>query len=311
VSAADVPRVGRRRSIISLLLPAIVVAIALTLPAFAEADDAGPLAAGPAWSSDFSSGNFHQWSWWGQGQQSIWGRIGVVRAPGVGVPELRKGHRNIARMTVTSSGLRVGKINAKLYKGFGYYRNGVAHEPSNVSGTYSAWYYIPSSFKIRSTDEWSNIFQFKEQYALPGGGSQSDPLWWVELNSAAWGWSMAGAKWVGPQPQDPDQPVAVLNRWCNDWKRQVVLEAVPLNRWFKISAALTQGKRISFSIDGRHFDTAYASQYPVSPFHAGGQEWIFGVGNYSIAPDTTLYVGQASYRATPAAAAARVRSRRG
>ncbi len=303
--------VGRRRSTIPLLLSVIVAAMALALPPLAEAADEGPLAAGAAWSSDFSSGNFRQWSWWGQGQRSIWGRIGVVKAPRVGVPELRTGHSNIARMTVTNSGARVGKVNAKLYKGFGYYRDGVAHEPSNVSGTYSAWYYIPSSFKIRSSDEWSNIFQFKEQYALPGGGSQSDPLWWVELNSAAWAWSMAGAKWVGPHPKDPDQPVAVLNRWCNDWTRQVVLEAVPLNRWFKISAALTQGRRISFSIDGRHFDTAYASQYPVSPFHSSGEEWIFGVGNYATAPATTLYVGQASYRATPAAAAARVHAHRG
>jgi hypothetical protein len=295
--------VRRCRSVLSLLSLS-VVAVALMLPALAEADSAGPIASGTAWSSDFSSGNFHQWSWWGQGQQSIWGKIGVVKAKHVGVPEL-DGHNNVAQMTVTPTGPSVGKINAKLYKGFGYRRDGVEHEPPDVSGTYSAWYYIPSTYKIRGNNEWSNIFQFKEQYALGGGASQSDALWWVQLASAGWARKMRGAKWIGRRPHSRNQPVAFLNFWCNPWKRRLVLEAVPLNRWFEISAVLTQGKRISFSIDGKHFDTARASQYHVSPFHSTGEEWIFGVGNYATAPDTTLYVGEASYTASPSAVAAR------
>jgi len=293
----SLPVIRSRAVVTSLLLSLALAAVALTLPALAGADSAGPIASGKAWSSDFSTGNFHQWSWWGQGQQSIWGDIGVVKARHVGVPELTKGHKNIAQMTVTSSGPSVGKINAKLYKGFGYYRGGTEHEPSNVSGTYSAWYYIPSGYRIRQSGDWANIFQFKEQYALPGGGSQSDPLWWIQLNSASWARQMGGAKWVGHRARGGDRPVAILNHWANNWSRRVVLDAVPLNRWFEISAVLTQGRKISFSIAGKHFETAYASQYPVSPFHSGGQEWIFGVGNYATAPGTTLYIGQAGYTA--------------
>jgi hypothetical protein len=104
--------------------------------------------------------------------------------------------------------------------------------------------------------------------------------------------------WVGPQPTDPDAPVAVLDYWCNTWSRQVVLEAVPLNQWFNISALLSQSQSIQFSLGGKPFDTALASQYPVSPFYDNGMEWIFGVGNYSTAPNTTLYVGSASYTAS-------------
>jgi hypothetical protein len=287
----------RCRPFISTLLASLALAaIAMVLPALASADSAGPVSPGAHWSSSFQTGNFHQWSWWGQGQSSIWGKIGVVKAGHVGVPELDRGHANIARMTVTDSGPSSGKINAKLYKGFATWRHGAEHEPRNVSGTYSASYYIPSSYQIHGNDAWANIFQFKEQYAEGGGAQQSDALWWVQLASASWARQMGGAKWIGPKPSNPNAPVAFLNRWCNNWKRQLVLEAVPLNHWFTISAKLVQGKSVSFSMAGRHFDTAYASQYPVSPFHSTGDEWIFGVGNYATAPGTTLYVGSASYK---------------
>jgi len=257
----------------------------------------GPLASGSSWLSDFSTGNFGQWSWWGQGQQSIWGKIAVVKPECVGVPELIQGQPTIAQMTVTASGPAEGKVNAKLYKGFGTVdSSGTEHEPANVSGTYSAWYYIPSSYKIHGS-QGSNIFQFKEAYGLPDGSSYSDPLWWVQLNSASWAKKIGGARWLGKRPTHPDQPVAFLNCWNNPWTRTVTLEAVPLNRWFQISAALYQDDRIVYSIDGKPFDVALASYYPVSPFHPTGQEWIFGVGNYASAPATTLYVGEASYEA--------------
>jgi hypothetical protein len=256
--------------------------------------DTGPLGAG-AWSNDFSSGNFCQWTWWGQGQQSIWGDTSVVTAASAGIPQLSGGGPNVARMTVSAADVDAGSINAKLYEGFGHYDSkGVEHLPASVSGTYSAWYYIPSSYKIEP-NTWANIFQFKEEYVQPDGSFQSDPLWWIQLASASWAKTMPGATWVGAVPTDPDAPVAVLNRWCNDWTRHVVLEAVPLNKWFNISALLTQGQSLQFSIAGQPFDTALASQYPVSPFHSTGTEWIFGVGNYSTAPNTTLYVGAASY----------------
>jgi hypothetical protein len=257
--------------------------------------DTGPVPTG-SWSNDFSTGNFCQWTWWGQGQQNIWGNTSVVTASSAGIPQLDQGGANVAQMTVTAADANAGSINAKLYEGFGHFdAQGNEHSPTNVSGTYSAWYYIPSSYKV-APNTWSNIFQFKEEYREPGGGQQSDPSWWIQLAPESWAKTYYGATWVGPQPTDPEAPVAVLNRWCNDWNRQVVLEAVPLNHWFNISALLTQGQSLQFSIAGKPFDTALASQYPVSPFHGSdSEEWIFGVGNYSTAPDTTLYVGAASY----------------
>ena len=255
--------------------------------------DTGPMPQG-SWSNDFGSGNFCQWTWWGQGQQNLYGSTSVVTAASAGVPQLHQGSPNVGRMTVTAADAADGSINAKLYEGFGTWSGNTEHEPSNVSGTYSAWYYVPSSYKI-PPNTWSNIFQFKEQYQEPDGSQQSDPLWWIQLSNAAWAETYGGATWIGPQPTDPNAPVAVLNYWCNNWTRKVVLEAVPLNQWFNISAVLTQGQSIAFSMAGKPFDTALNSQYAVGPSHSTGDEWIFGVGNYSTAPNTTLYVGNASY----------------
>ena len=218
----------------------------------------------------------------------------MVNPATAGVPALNACDPHVAQMTVTPSGATNGQVNAKLYKGFGSTDSqGVQHSPTDVTGTYSASYYIPSSFHLSGSD-WSNIFQFKEQYALPGGSSQSDPLWWIQLNSASWAESMGNSRWTGAQPTSPTQPVAVLNRWNNNWQRQVVLDTVPLNQWFTITAVVHQNNNIAFSINGQPFDTAQASEYPVSPFHANSQEWIFGVGNYATAPNT-LYVGSAGY----------------
>ena len=197
-------------------------------------------------------------------------------------------------MTVTAAGVAAGQIHAKLYKGFGSYDSGgVEHPPSNVSGTYSAWYYIPSSYQV-PINTWSNIFQFKEKYSA-GGASQSDPSWWIQLSTASWALGMGGAKWIGAKPTSNNQPVAMLNRWNNNWTRQIVFMAVPLDRWFDISAVITQNVSTAYSIDGQPFDTARASEYPVSPFHASSQEWTFGAGNYSTAPNTTLYLGGANF----------------
>lgn len=87
----------------------------------------------------------------------------------------------------------------------------------------------------------------------------------------------------------------MLNRWNNRWTRQIVLDTIPLDRWFQIIAPVQQNDRIDFSIDGQPFDTASASEYPVSPFHSGSQAWIFGAGHYSTSPNTTLYLGAASF----------------
>lgn len=219
----------------------------------------------------------------------------MVNPASVGIPPLNPSDPHVAQMTVTAADAANGRTNAKLYKGFGSQdASGAKHSPSDVSGTYSAWYYIPSSYQV-PLNTWANIFQFKEEYALAGGSSQSDPLWWVQLSTASWATGMGGAKWIGAKPTSSEQPVAMLNHWDNHWTRQIVFDSVPLNRWFQIVAVVHQGDRIDFSIDGQPFDTANASEYPVSPLHSSSQEWTLGVGNYTTAPNTTLYVGGASF----------------
>jgi hypothetical protein len=294
---------GRRRSD-NAPIPATSPQAEADVQAHAWAQDLlrGVSTTGPgsskAWSADFSTGNFRQWSWWGQGQSSIWGDIAVVNPTRVHIPALNSSDLHVAAMTVTPRGPADGKINAKLYKFFDTVnRSGVEHSPTNVSGTYSASYFIPSGFQVPRGD-WSNIFQFKEQYPRADGENHSDPQWWLELANGAWSKTYSTAKWLTPKPTSPNQPVAVLNYWGNHWTRRVVFYTIPLNQWFQISAVVRQDRSIQFFINGRHFDTALQSQYHTGPFHAHSQAWFFGAGNYSTAPGNTLYLGGASY--TPA-----------
>jgi hypothetical protein len=261
---------------------------------------AGAIDPAHPWSTDFATDNFDQWSWWGQGQQNIWGEISVVKPAAVGVPPLKPSDSHIAQMTVTASGPAEGKVNAKLYKDFALLHDGTERDPSDISGTYSAWYYIPSSFRIHGSD-WSNIFQFKEQYRLSDGSNYSVPLWWVQLGSVSWAREIPNSQWIGSTPRHSTQPVAFLNFWGNRWKRRITFDVVPLNRWFELTATVYAGNRTVYTLDGKPFDVAQASQYPVSPFRPTGDQWIFGVGNYATAPDTTLYLGKASYMPATAA----------
>jgi hypothetical protein len=250
------------------------------------------------WSSDFSSDNFRGWSWWGQGQRRIWGHIAVVSPQRVGIPKLSG--RYVARFQTTRADLAHGRLNAKLYKWFDVQTPQGQRSPSDVSGNYSAWYYLPRGFRMRSSSTWINMFQFKEQYRRPDGASQSDPLWWVQLGNAAWAKRLDGARWIGARPARPDAPVMFLNHWNNRWRHHVELAAAPIGRWFEITATLRQHDRIDFYLDGRRFATASASEYPVSPFHSGSEAWIFGVGDYGDADAGPLYVGRASFSTPPA-----------
>lgn len=244
-----------------------------------------PSAPEPIWSADFATGDFAQWSWWGQGDPS-YGTISVLSAASAGLPTPAEAvGRNVGRMTVTAADAAQGRIHAKLYKGFAE----GGRTPADVSGTYRTWYYIPSSYAMPNGKS-ANIFQFKEKY-----NGHSDPLWWVQLATGSWAKSMGGARWVGPKPARADQPVAMLNYWGNTWTRQVTFQTVPLDRWFEIRAEVHQGDRIDFAIDGQRFDTARHTTYPVTPFRANSQELIFGAGNYTDAPNTTLYLGRSSY----------------
>ena len=237
------------------------------------------------WSADFSTGDFSQWSWWGQ-DDPTYGHISVVDPATYGIPRPPlDGERRVGRMLVTKRDAKLGRVNAKLYKGWS--RHG--RPPADVSGTYSAWYFLRRRYAVPlGTD--ANIFQFKEKH-----GGQSDPLWWVQLSTASWAERMRGSRWLGKRPRRADQPVAVLNHADNRWRRRSTFMPVPLGRWFQIRADVRQGDRIDFTIDGRRFDTARQREYPISPFRADSQEWIFGIGNYTAAPNTVVYVGRASY----------------
>ena len=285
---------SRTRSLRLALIAVAILGIGVGVGVYELVTPASPRV---VWSSDFSRGNFTGWSWWGQGQASIWGHIAVVRPQTVDVPKLSG--RNIARFQTTRADLAHGRTNAKLYKLFDVKRPHGVRPPANVSGTYSASYYLPHTFRVPKRNEWVNLFQFKEQYTLPGGGSHSDPLWWVQLGQASWAETYPGATWLGAKPTSPAAPVMFLNHWNNRWTRHVVFAAVPLGRWFKISAAVHQGSRIDFNLDGHRFDTATAREYPVSPFHSTSQAWIFGVGDYGTAPAGPLYVGAASLSTPP------------
>jgi hypothetical protein len=287
---------GRTRPITAGLIVATMLAV-VGLVAYLFAVPSQHRHEHVVWQSDFSAGNFSGWSWWGQGQRSIWGHISVVTPASVGVPKLSG--RYIARFQTTRADLVHGRLNAKLYKWFDVQTPDGQRPPSDVSGNYSASYYLPKGFAMRSTKTWINMFQFKEQYQPADGPSRSDPLWWVQIGKASWAKGYPGASWVGPKPSRPDAPVLFLNHWNNGWHHQVVFAAAPVGRWFQIMAALHQDDRIDFYLDGHGFARADASEYPVSPFHARSQSWIFGVGDYGDANAGPLYVGRASF-STPA-----------
>ncbi len=249
------------------------------------------------WSDSFESGDFSAWSWWGQGDPTYAHRD-VVDPTSEGVAPHSGTHA--ARFETTPDDIAAGRIHAKLYKSFGTNLDTPqSKSPANVSGTYSAWYYLPTTYHIAGPDDWVSIFQFKEQYRVPSGPAQSDPLWWVQMNNLDWAKSMATA-WKQPLPQGtrPDQPVAFVSRWGSDWKVKRNFVPVPLGRWFQVTAVVHQNDRIDLTLDGQKLDTVYASEYHVGPFHGtDSTQWIFGVGNYSNTSSGPLYVDDASYRA--------------
>lgn len=253
---------------------------------------------GDTWSDSFESDSFDRWSWWGQGDSSYAHR-NVIDCRAEGVPVLGGDH--VARFETTPDDIANGRYHAKVYKDFGTNLDTPqSRPPADVSGTYSAWYYVPTNYRV-SGDDWVNVFQFKEQYRTTPGHAPSDPLWWVEFVSPTWAKSMADA-WgtSAPTASRPDAPVAFVNYSRPNWKTADSYVTVPLGRWFEIKAVVHQGQSTDFYMDGKLLKHATASQYPVSPFHgAASSKWIFGVGNYSDAATGPLYVDRAAY--SPAA----------
>lgn len=300
----DAPRVhptrgSRRRRRAALALLALLLGGALLAPSFAPergAVERGRSAVAPPvtiWADDFSSGDFRRWSWWGQGQSELWGHIAVVDPIADRIPRLAERMRRVARMAVTAEDAAHRRYHAKLYRRFAERDpEGVERSPTDVSGTYSAWFYVPRSYRL-SGRTWSNVLQFKEEH-----GSRSDPLWWVQLGSARWARKLGDkARWRGDRDAArATRPVAFLNHWDNRWRHRIGVMPVPLGRWFAIRAVIRPDqRRMDVFVDGRRLDTARASRHPVAPFRASSRAWVFGVGNYSTAPSTKLYVGAARY----------------
>jgi len=266
----------------------------LTRTIVVQVDNPTTSSSGLTWSDSFKSGDFSGWSWSGRGDPTYAHRS-VIDPATEGVPRLDSAR--VARFETTPGDVAAHHPHAKIFKSFG---TGLdtprSRPPVDVSGTYSAWYYLPTTYKVPPRT-WVNVFQFKEKYRVPGTGDTSDPLWWVQFTDAGWA-QRSATTWQEnvPSASRPDAPVAMLNRWGNDWKQKRRFVSVPLGRWFEIKAVVHQGDRIDFSLDGQPLDTARASEYPVSPFHgSAGTEWMWGVGNYSSAANGPLYLGDASF----------------
>lgn len=252
--------------------------------------------AGADWGSDFESGDFREWSWWGQGDSSYTGHS-VVDPADRGVPRLSG---RAARFQTTDSDIAAGRLNSKLYK---FFHSGTGDRtnftPKSATGTYSARYYIPSNYSIPSTrvngrNRYVNIFQWKDNYWLDSSKTRetSDPTWWLELGSA-------GA--YGVDGVRSDHPVALVHHWQDwtkgyaDYRYPMNPVPVPLGRWFQVEAKVVEDEYIDFFVDGKHLVRAENRSWPVGTWHQGSFQQIFGVGHYATNAGS-LMVDQVTYR---------------
>lgn len=255
-----------------------------------------------AFADSFESGNFDAGGWYYGQDESDYGHVAVVDPANESPPVPRYDGTKVARFEVTPADLAAGRYHAKIYKMFGSdIGNADARPPEDVSGTYSAWYFLPAAYSVPS-GTWVNIFQFKEQYATSSSPTgTSDPLWWLQLADCTFGQGQA-PYYNTPPPQcnRSDQPVVFMAHWGGGWNgdpaTRRTFATVPLGRWFQVKAVLHQSDRIDFYVDGNLLSTALASEYPVSPSHGSDSRWwIWGVGNYSTGINGPLYIDQASY----------------
>jgi hypothetical protein len=223
-----------------------------------------------SWRSGFEGGDFREWTWWGQGQEHIWGHISIVDPAAYRVARLQG--RLAARFETTRADVRAGRYHAKLYRGFSIDRR----SPADVSGTYRAFFYLPRNYRVpRRT--WVNLFQFKEDYWRGE--------WWV---------GAIAARDARRRSRRPLHPAIGISSWGGG--RRTKYRLMPLGRWVEIRAEVCQGDRIEFYVDGELLDTALARQYPVNPFRERSERWTFGVGNYSTGANGPLLVDDVSYR---------------
>ena len=229
----------------------------------------------PAWTSSFESGDFREWSHWGQGQRQWYPVSRVVDPVREGIPR-RHGQR-VARFEVRDEDAAAGRIHAKVYKWW-------TGPPDDVSGTYRASFYVPRDYRFRAGSWGTNLFQWKEEYVDSAGGYRQESQWVVALGPASW-YGLRGVP----------RRALVLSMWTGARGRTRSLQRFPVARWVDICADLYQGKRIEVYVDGRLFTVARAGQFPVGPSQGGRSlKWIFGVGNYG-RNEGPIYVDAVSY----------------
>jgi hypothetical protein len=232
------------------------------------------------WSSGFESGSFDEWTTW---RRDDGGTFYVTSAAKEGIPA--HSGSDVAHFEVTSSQESSGKTHSKLFKSWavgspetGWHDDqGKLYDRlpnNNPAGTYSAWFYLPSSYTVTSRS-WVNIFQFKESFTDSSGSWQQDPEWWINM-SAADAWPSSAR----PAGVAANAPVLFANYNNNRWGYNPKLVAVPRGRWFQLRADVYPGDHIDWYLDGQQFDTSRNSTYPVGLFHSKPSGWTFGIGHY-------------------------------
>lgn len=241
-----------------------------------------------AWVSDFETGDFSQWSWWGGGPPDAqhhdpgqdYGKMNVITA---GDPladgVTPHGGQYFSRYEVVDN----TNFHAKVYKTFttqGY--QNAAQEVSTYLGTYSSWYYIPTDYQTPGTatlGTWVNIFQFKTVH--PDGAS--DPLWYVGMVPAdfAAGYGPYGAQIAEIAQTNPHYPICYVltagTATTAGTADNNSLKPLPLGRWFEIRTHLTSPTTATVFLDGHHL--VHTSGQLTPP--AGDPAMIFGIGHYS------------------------------
>lgn len=322
--AASAPSRSRRRVVIGvsvfLLTLGIVLATigggdqtARTVSApgrsCASARPPGDATCSPAWRSTFSGTWFDQerWSYWGTDEDPYVG-LSIADPRSVGLPRLEG---KSVRFEVTQEDVEQGNWDSKLYKELDVTQGAPR---LGVGGTYRAWFLLSPEYSLNSDpglDASVNIFQFKDRYRIginAEAGSRSDPTWWVELRPRAWVDEIArsnrsgNVEWAlppSPSQSPPDHPVAFVNhREAENNSRRFKALALPLGRWFEVTAKVDTGRRIDFwfreqgSVERLHVGGGdHDADFPVGPCQESARfpeychgplssRWIFGIGHY-------------------------------
>ena len=270
----------------------------------------------PAWQSRFDD-SFVTWS---DSTVEKRGTSLVTTPDRAGIPETPEcAGTHVAEFGVTPAQLRRGDVDSKLYEIWDVYRarlkddhgKPLARLTNKGAGVYSAWYYIPRDYRMRYSGP-VNIFQFKESYSYNGitfAGFGQDMQSSLNLFSRRTLRKYYGRRLTLHNAKDlpSGYPMLAVNLWHDPpvrprpgHKYQAI--PAPLGRWFKVTAKLYPGNRVSYYVDDKLLDTWHNDEYPVGvrypsrPGHGKrvAMSWVFGVGHYG-ANVGRLWVADASY----------------